>query len=64
VAAAAAAATAAFLFLYLIGPVGWWSVEEQVIGGSQVFLGLPCTVKHPITTTSPLYGLTLKVCVI
>jgi inward rectifier potassium channel len=31
-----------------------------VIGGSQVFLGLPCTVKHPITTTSPLYGLTLK----
>jgi hypothetical protein len=30
-----------------------------VIGGSQVFLGLPCTVKHPITTTSPLYGLTL-----
>jgi hypothetical protein len=33
-----------------------------VIGGSQVFLGLPCTVKHPITTTSPLYGLTLAVC--
>lgn len=31
-----------------------------MIGGSQVFLGLPCTVKHPITTTSPLYGLTLK----
>ncbi|KAG0566228.1 hypothetical protein KC19_7G047600 [Ceratodon purpureus] len=30
-----------------------------VIGGSQVFLGLPCAVKHPITSTSPLYGLSI-----
>lgn len=30
-----------------------------VIGGNQVFLGLPCTVKHPITSTSPLYGMSI-----
>lgn len=30
-----------------------------VIGGNQVFLGLPCSVKHPITSTSPLYGLSI-----
>ena len=31
-----------------------------VIGGNQVFLGLPCSVKHPITSTSPLYGLSIS----
>lgn len=31
-----------------------------VIGGNQVFLGLPCAVKHPITSTSPLYGLSIS----
>ncbi|XP_024396402.1 uncharacterized protein [Physcomitrium patens] len=30
-----------------------------ITGGNQVFLGLPCTVKHPITSTSPLYGLNI-----
>jgi inward rectifier potassium channel len=30
-----------------------------VIGGNQVFLGLPCSVKHPITSTSPLYGMSV-----
>eukprot|EP00850_Spirogloea_muscicola_P007875 SM000041S15434 [mRNA] locus=s41:75330:79490:- [translate_table: standard] len=28
-----------------------------VLGGSQVFLGLPCIVSHPITASSPLFGL-------
>lgn len=31
-----------------------------LIGGSQIFLGLPCVVKHPITASSPLYGLSLQ----
>ncbi|KAG6542716.1 hypothetical protein Mapa_015875 [Marchantia paleacea] len=31
-----------------------------VIGGSQVFLGLPSTVKHPITPSSPLYELSIQ----
>lgn len=31
-----------------------------VIGGNQVFLGLPCAVKHPITSGSPLYGLSIS----
>lgn len=31
-----------------------------VIGGNQVFLGLPCSVKHPITSTSPLFGLSIE----
>eukprot|EP00897_Mesotaenium_endlicherianum_P009896 jgi/Mesen1/8935/ME000552S08444 len=28
-----------------------------VAGGSQIFLGLPCTVAHPVTANSPLHGL-------
>lgn len=31
-----------------------------VLGGSEVFLGLPCTVKHPITSSSFLYGRSLE----
>ncbi|KAL2642348.1 hypothetical protein R1flu_009935 [Riccia fluitans] len=31
-----------------------------VIGGNQVFLGLPFTVKHPITPSSPLYDLSIQ----
>lgn len=33
----------------------------QVVGGSQVFLGLPSTVKHAITPSSPLYELSIQV---
>ncbi|CAM6094222.1 unnamed protein product [Calypogeia fissa] len=32
----------------------------KIVGGSEVFLGLPYIVKHPITSTSPLYGLTVQ----
>lgn len=31
-----------------------------VIGGNQVFLGLPCSVKHIINRTSPLYGMSIS----
>ncbi|BBN01625.1 hypothetical protein MPTK1_2g08920 [Marchantia polymorpha subsp. ruderalis] len=31
-----------------------------VVGGSQVFLGLPSTVKHAITPSSPLYELSIQ----
>ncbi|GAQ89742.1 Inward rectifier K+ channel [Klebsormidium nitens] len=31
-----------------------------VLGGGQVFLGLPAIVAHPITPSSPLYGLTFE----